>query len=114
MPLDLDMPQPLAREEVFICPQTKLPLRAMSLEEAKKALGSDDVVPRASIGPEPFGVTTTLMVRSDNMCAYPVVDGIPILLAPEQITSPDRRHEFDLKDVKSAEAYEEMTHYNKV
>jgi ubiquinone/menaquinone biosynthesis C-methylase UbiE len=54
------------------------------------------------------------MVRSDGGCAYPVVDGIPILLAPEQITRADRRQSFDLKDVRYAEAYEEMTFYNQV
>ena len=46
--------------------------------------------------------------------AYPVVDGIPILLAPEQITPANRPQTFDLKDVRYAEAYEEMTHYNQV
>jgi uncharacterized protein YbaR (Trm112 family) len=114
MPLGLDMPKLLAGENVFICPETKLPLRAVSLEEAKKALGSNDLVPRTNVDPEPFGVTTTLMLRSDNLCAYPVVDGIPILFTPEQITSPARRRAFDLKDIKYAEAYEEMTHYNQV
>jgi uncharacterized protein YbaR (Trm112 family) len=114
MPLGLDMPKLLADEQLFICPQTKLPLRAMSLEEAKQALGSNELVPRANAEPEPFGVTATLMVRSDNQCAYPVADGIPILLAPEQITTPARQRAFDLKDVKYAEAYEEMTYYNKL
>jgi uncharacterized protein YbaR (Trm112 family)/SAM-dependent methyltransferase len=114
MPFDLDMPKLIAGKEIFICPQTKIPLRAMSLEDAKQALGSNDLVPRANVDPEPFGVTETLMVRSDSQCAYPVVDGIPILLAPEQITSPDRQESFDLEDIKYAEAYQEMTHYNQV
>src|SRR5262249_50701823 len=69
---------------------------------------------RSNADPAPFGVTATLMVRSDGKCAYPVVDGIPILLPPEQITPADRPQQFDLKDVKYAEAYEEMTFYNEV
>ncbi len=114
MPLDVDMPSLTANQSVFICPQTKLPLRAMSLEEAKRALGSSELAPRSNREPAPFGVTQTLMVRSDGKCAYPVVDGIPILLAPEQIAPADRPQQFDLKDVKYAEAYEEMEFYNKV
>jgi uncharacterized protein YbaR (Trm112 family) len=114
MPVELDMPPLTAGEAIFQCPQTKLPLRAMPLEQAKAALGSTELVPRSNAEPAPFGVTSTLMVRSDNACAYPVVDGIPILLAPEQITPADRAQTFDLRDVKYAEAYEEMTHYNQV
>src|SRR4051812_29466227 len=114
MSLEVDMVNRTAGQAIFICPQTKLPLRPMSLEQAKEALGSANLAPRANTEPAPFGVTPTLMVRSDNGCAYPVVDGIPVLLAPEQITRSDRRQEFDLTDVKYAEAYEEMTHYNQV
>ena len=114
MPVELDMPSLTAGEAIFLCPQTKLPLQAMSLDEAKGALGSANLAPRTNQDPAPFGVTSTLMVRSDNACAYPVVDGIPILLAPEQITPADRPQLFDLEDPKYAEAYQEMTHYNQV
>jgi SAM-dependent methyltransferase len=111
---DLDMPTLTAGEAVFICPQTKLPLRAMSLDKAKQALGSANLASRTNAEPAPFGVTSTMMVRSDGGCAYPVIDGIPVLLAPEQITRADRPQHFDLQDVKYAEAYEEMTFYNEV
>lgn len=114
MPLEINMPSLTAGEAVFLCPQTNLPLRAMSREPAKAALGSADLVPRSNAEPAPFGVTSTLMVRSDNACAYPVVDGIPVLLAPEQITPASRPQTFDLRDMRYAEAYEEMTHYNQV
>src|SRR4051794_25987370 len=114
MPLELDMPALTAGKNIFICPQTKLPLRAISLDQTKEALGATSLAPRSNIEPAPFGVTSTMLVRSDGACAYPVVDGIPVLLAPEQITPADRPKEFDLKDVKYAEAYEEMTHYNQV
>ncbi len=114
MPLQIDVPSLTAAEAIFICPQTKLPLRPMPLEEAKKALGSTELVPRTNDEKTPFGLTATMMVRSDGGCAYPVVDGIPILLAPEQITPANRPQSFDLEDVKYAEAYQEMTFYNKV
>lgn len=114
MSIELDMPSLTAGETIFICPQSKLPLRPMSLDQAKQALGSADLVPRANAEAAPFGLTSTMMVRSDNDCAYPVVDGIPILLAPEQITPAIRPQRFDLHDVKYAEAYQEMEHYNKL
>ena len=41
MPVEVDMPSLTAGKAVFICPQTKLPLRAMSLADAKTALGSE-------------------------------------------------------------------------
>src|SRR6266404_2656804 len=113
MPLEIDMPSLTAGEAIFVCPQTKLTLRALSLDEAKSVLGSVDIAPRANPEPAPFGVTSQLMVRSDNACAYPIVDGVPILLAPEQITPATRPQRFDLQDVKYAEAYQEMTFYNK-
>ena len=90
MSVEVDMPALTAGQNVFICPKTKLPLRAMSLADAQQAMGSERLVPRSNAEPAPFGVTSTLMVRSDNACAYPVVDGIPILLGPEQITPADR------------------------
>jgi SAM-dependent methyltransferase/uncharacterized protein YbaR (Trm112 family) len=114
MSIDIDMAALTGGAAVFVCPQTKLPLRPMSLQQAKESLGSADLAPRANDEPAPFGVTDTMMVRSDGGCAYPIVDGIPVLLAPEQITPADRRPHFDLRDVKYAEAYEEMTHYNQV
>jgi SAM-dependent methyltransferase/uncharacterized protein YbaR (Trm112 family) len=105
----LRMSVPLLR-----CPQTRLPLRLLSLAEARIAMGSQELVPRTNRAPAPFGVTDTLLVRSDNLCAYPVVNGVPILMAPEQLTSPAHAVAFNLRDPRYAEAYEEMEHYNKV
>jgi uncharacterized protein YbaR (Trm112 family) len=113
MPLELDMPSLTAGEAIFICPETKQSLRMMSQQDATAAMGGSTLTPRTNAEPAPIGITPTLMVRSDNACAYPIVDGIPILLAPEQITPSDRPR-FDLTNPKYAEAYEEMTHYNQV
>src|SRR4051812_20206361 len=107
MPIGIDMPSLTSDEAIFICPQTKLPLRPTSLDEAKKALGSSELAPRSNAEPPPFGLRPTMMVRSDNACAYPVVDGIPVPLAPEQITPATRPQRFNLGDVKYAEAYQE-------
>src|SRR4051812_4093050 len=114
MPVELDMLSLTAGQTVFLCPKTRLPLRGMRLGEAQSAINTTSLVPRSNAEPAPFGVTDRLMVRSDNACAYPVVDGIPILLAPEQLTAPDKVQSFDLQDVRYAEAYQEMTHYNQV
>lgn len=114
MSREVDMPSLTADEPVFVCPESGLGLRALSVRDAESALGSRDLRTRTNIDPPPFGVTQTLMVRSDNRCAYPVVDGIPILLTPEQITTAELARAHDLGDVKYAEAYEEMTFYNEV
>jgi len=55
-----------------------------------------------------------MMVREDLHCAYPIIDGIPILLVPEVLVPGECGKSFDLKDPKWAEAYEEMEHYNSV
>lgn len=101
-------------ERVFVCPRTKQPLRAMNLEYVKSALGATELSPRLNTPPLPFGITSSMLVREDDLCAYPIVDGIPILLTPEQITASDRPQQFDLADQRYAEAYEEMTVYNEV
>lgn len=95
------------------CPETGLPLRPLPLAEATAALGGGELVARPN-GPTPFGATETVLVRADDQVAYPVVDGVPILLVPEQLTTPDRQHPVDLTDPRFAEAYEEMEFYNAV
>jgi SAM-dependent methyltransferase len=52
------------------------------------------------------------MLREDRKCAYPVVDGVPILLAPEVMVPSSRPRAFDLSDPRYAEAYAEMDFYN--
>jgi uncharacterized protein YbaR (Trm112 family)/SAM-dependent methyltransferase len=97
----------------LVCPVTKRPLRLCSLEEAcSKVSGGAPLAPRATDAVKPVGPTSQVLLRDDHACAYPVVDGYPILLAPEVLTSSDRRGSFDLKDPRYAEAYEEMTFYN--
>src|SRR5438552_2650369 len=77
------------REGRFACLQSRLPL-PISLKDAKKPLGADRLVPRLPAEKAPSGATSALMVRPDNVCAYSVGDGSPILVAPEQITTESR------------------------
>lgn len=86
------------------CPVTKAPLRLVSREEALTCLGR--LVPRdASL----VGVTEQVLIRADNLCAYPFAS-VPILLEPEMIQSTGR--DADLQDQRWAEAYQEMGFYN--
>jgi SAM-dependent methyltransferase len=61
---------------------------------------------------KPFGVTEMVVLREDGKCAYPVVDGTPILLAPEVLVEPGEASRFDLSDARYAEAYAEMEFYD--
>lgn len=54
------------------------------------------------------------MLRADAGCAYPVLDGIPILLIPEQLSSPDRVPMVEMSQPRYAEAYGAMDHYDAV
>ena len=59
-------------------------------------------------------VTEKSLLRSDGRGAYPVVDGIPILLAPEMLVSPEGAELIDTDQDPYREAYEEMDFYNAV
>ncbi len=102
---------------LLVCPETKRRLRECSLDEARSRMQTDLAslreAPDDSPSP-PFGAATRVMLRGDLRRAYPVVDGVPILLAPEILGPPEERRDFDLRDPKYAEAYEEMAFYNEV
>ena len=55
-----------------------------------------------------------MLLREDGRAAYPVVDGIPVLLAPEVLTGAQAQRTFDLKAPQYAEAYLEMEFYNSI
>lgn len=105
--------------DLLVCPETKLPLKLVPLEEAER-LASVSLVPRADAvdvkgnASSPVGRTAWVMLREDLQCAYPVMDGIPILLAPEALTPREGRRDVDLTQAKYAEAYAEMPFYNEV
>lgn len=105
--------------EALTCPTTKIGLELVTLETAEELLNGE-LHPRAysknakgtisqAVGPTPW-----VLLREDLKCAYPVVDGIPILLAPEALAVSENQSVFDLTDARYAEAYEEMEFYNSV
>ena len=51
-----------------------------------------------------------MLLREDHSAAYPVADGVPILMTPEVLTVDPR--EIDFEDGRWAEAYAEIDFYN--
>ncbi|MFP5319122.1 MAG: class I SAM-dependent methyltransferase [Acidimicrobiia bacterium] len=93
---------------------TKLPLAPMPLAEAEARLSGGAPLVSRQDGPVPAtGRTTTVLVRADGACAYPVLEGIPILLGPERLTPPDGLLGACWDDETYAEAYAEMAFYNR-
>lgn len=54
------------------------------------------------------------MLRTDGRRAYPVVGGVPVLIAPEALAPKGDVEQFDLSAPQYAEAYEEMAYYNRI
>lgn len=102
---------------LLVCPVTKLGLSRASRADAQSAIGGT-LKPRSDLKnakggiSKAAGVTETVLLREDKKCAYPIVDGIPILLAPELLVAEPESISFDLTDPRYAEAYEEMEFYN--
>jgi len=106
-------------EHLLVCPETKQKLRLGTKEEAEAIAGAAFVALRVPQGEEkakspPSGVTPQLLLREDDACAYPVVDGVPILMVPEMLGKAGTARSFDLKDARYDEAYSEMAFYNQV
>lgn len=99
--------------DALCCPVSGLPL-------AFAEIGSDWApVPRKGRdAPAPIStaqVADGFMLAKDASSAYPVVDGIPVLLGPERLVPSDvagELDEIDLSEPLYCEAYEEMAHYN--
>ena len=114
------MQQPLIEMlDVLACPETGQPLELITLQQAEADLGAPFGLLRApdeqsSELVSHFGTVTHILRRKDHHAAYAVVDGIPILIVPEQIGHHNQHRSFNLKDPQYAEAYEEMEHYNQV
>lgn len=107
----------LDADQFLVCPVSKLSLTRMSLRDAEARLGGvlkarQPLKNAKSEVSEPAGVTEIVLVREDNECAYPVVDNVPVLLAPECLTLDGETKTFDLTESRYAEAYEEMAFYN--
>jgi uncharacterized protein YbaR (Trm112 family)/SAM-dependent methyltransferase len=114
------MQQPLNEMlKVLACPETGQPLELVTRQQAEAEIGAPLCLLRAPDEQSAaldahFGTVTHILRRKDRRAAYAIVDGIPILMVPEQIGPWTQRRTFDLKDPRYAEAYAEMEHYNRV
>jgi len=99
----------------YVCPLKRLPLLAVPLAVARARIARGEPLAtraHASRGRAPTGETPQVLLRSDELAAYPIVNGVPILLAPEVLTDPRARLTFDLQSSHYAEAYNEMQFYD--
>lgn len=103
------------RVETLVCPETKQQLLLLPRAAAERRLaGAATLVGPVGNGYQPIGPTDTVLLRSDGLGAYPVIDGFPVLLAPEMLVPAGTRRTVDINDPRYAEAYEEMDHYDEV
>ena len=101
---------------MLVCPRTRQALRPVPVEAARHVItGGPPLVaaPRPD-GPPPVGETPTVLLRSDDAVAFPVVDDIPVLMWPEALGPGTGRDPVDLADARYAEAYAEMGYYGGV
>jgi ubiquinone/menaquinone biosynthesis C-methylase UbiE/uncharacterized protein YbaR (Trm112 family) len=98
----------------LVCPVTRQRLGVVSLGEARERIaGGRALQARAAAPGAPVtGETDPVLLREDALAAYPIVAGIPVLLAPEVLCSPGAATGFDLAAPQYAEAYLEMEFYN--
>ena len=103
---------------MLVSPPTKTSVQRIALAEAEVRIGgalsplrlwqedSDEI--------RPIGPTTEVLLGDDDNAAYPIVDGFPVLMAPEALVRPAEQRAFNLKDPRYEEAYAEMAFYNRV
>ncbi len=99
------------RAGLLLCPETKMELIASTLAEAEADVGASLMPLRQTSSPQDYA---EVLLREDRQVAYPVVDGIPVLLVPEALGKPGGQVRCSPADPKYAEAYEEMDFYNRV
>jgi len=102
--------------DLLACPETGGRLTLHSRAEAERLTGAPlrsgrEPAPHKET-PPPTGPTPWVLLRDDLRCAYPVVDGVPILLVPEALRPEGTGDAVSLGDPKYAEAYAEMAFYN--
>ena len=96
----------------FVCPLTRQPLRLCRIDEAEG--DGPPFVPRRQLGGTGTRSRTPfVMVREDGEVAYPVIDGLPVLLAPEMFVRREDAPPLDVAASPYAEAYAENLHYNR-
>lgn len=101
--------------ELLVCPVTGNSLAEVDRQGVLDALGEN--VGRLAASRQNVSrdeLTEQALLRSDGRGAYPVVDGIPILLAPEMLVDLAGAGLIDTGQDPYREAYEEMDFYNAV
>jgi len=69
------------------------------------------MAPRPDGAIPPGSSMPTVLLRADDGCAFPIVDGIPVLLTPEMLL-PEGGSQAPTTEPQYAEAYDEMAFYN--
>ncbi|MDQ6797515.1 MAG: methyltransferase domain-containing protein [Actinomycetota bacterium] len=101
--------------ERLVCPTTNRGLSLVPLAEAEARVAGGRPLTARRRGPvPPVGPTPLVLVREDDACAYPFVDGTAILLGPERLADDHEPEIGDLSDRRYAEAYQEMAFYDEV
>lgn len=98
----------------LVCPLTHRRLQIASLDEARARIsgGAPLATRPPAAGPPPVGETDPVLLRADEAAAYPIVDGVPIVLGPEVLRRPAEAAAPNLAEPQYAEAYAEMEFYN--
>jgi uncharacterized protein YbaR (Trm112 family)/SAM-dependent methyltransferase len=103
---------------MLVCPTTHKPVRRIALGEAEDRIGGALAPLRLwredSDKIRPIGPTTEVLWRDDDNAAYPIIDGFPVLMAPEALVRPAEQRAFNVQDPRYEEAYAEMAFYNRV
>ncbi|WP_118828622.1 methyltransferase domain-containing protein [Salinibacter ruber] len=98
--------------DIIASPKDKQEVRVLPRPKAEFEIGSRIVPAR---GKESISSQNpVVLIREDLKVAFPIIDGVPVLLAPEVLHPPDCHIEVNLNDPKYEEAYEEMDFYNEV
>lgn len=104
--------------DYLVCPAKHRSLKIVQLASGdSRGRGDLAAIPRKGAETKPFGATERLMFVEDGTYAYPVIDEIPVLLAPEKLVDKEQaigHPAINLNDPKYEEAYEEMEFYNYV
>lgn len=97
------------------CPETGVGLRARALAELESQLPRGHRLEAPSgRGYQPVGPTPQVLARdASDIAAYPVRDGIPVLLLPELLVPDGHTRHVDISDPRYAEAYAEMDYYSR-
>jgi uncharacterized protein YbaR (Trm112 family)/SAM-dependent methyltransferase len=95
------------------CPRTKQPLIPCTRADAERRAG--EPLRPLEMDAEALAADADLvLLRADGRRAYPVLDGIPLLMGPEALVPDSAPERIDVTAPQYAEAYEERDYYDAV